>query len=319
VLQTGAQRVQHRTFAAHAERQRQVKLPSSPLSWPSQTDAASCVCRPSIGIGGAKLNSCSNLPVSKLAISRLNGGLTTFEGLCGDKYHRLNDFRGTCSRRRSELHAYSIQDSVAWNLGPVAGWKVGSETLDSEPFRAPIHESTLFVEQGRIAAAMFHIIGIEAEIAYSFARDLPPEDAPQTREAVLDAIASMHPAIEVVDTRFQNFGKVNPLVQRADQGNHGALVVGPGLQNWRALNPEVQPVHLEIDGACVCDTIGGNSAVDPVRLLVWLANGGAHSLGGLRAGQIVTTGSCSGTIFVKPGAHIHASFPGLGSINLTIA
>lgn len=43
---------------------------SSPLSWPSQTDAASCVCRPSIGIG--ELNSCSNPPVSKLAISRLN-------------------------------------------------------------------------------------------------------------------------------------------------------------------------------------------------------------------------------------------------------
>ena len=60
---------------------------------------------------------------------------------------------------------------------------------------------------------MFHIIGIEAEIAYSFARDLPPEDAPYSREAVLDAIASMHPAIEVVDTRFQTFGKVNPLVQ----------------------------------------------------------------------------------------------------------
>src|SRR5258706_5057948 len=41
------------------------------------------------------------------------------------------------ARPQSEPDAYSIQDSVAWNLGPVAGWKVGSETLDSEPFRAP--------------------------------------------------------------------------------------------------------------------------------------------------------------------------------------
>ncbi len=166
------------------------------------------------------------------------------------------------ARPQSEPDAYSIQDHVAWNLGPVAGWKVGSETRDSEPFRASIHASTLFIEQRRIAAAMFHIIGVEAEIAYSFARDLPPEDAPYSREAVLDAIASMHSAIEVVDTRFQTFGKVDPLVQRADQGNHGALVVGPGLQNWRDLNPAVQPVHLEIDGASVCDTIGGNSAVE---------------------------------------------------------
>jgi hypothetical protein len=78
---------------------------SSPLSWPSQTDAASCVCRPSIGIG--ELNSCSNPPVSKLAITPLKSQ-TRLRGLGVDKYHRMNDFCGTCSRRRSDglrIHA----------------------------------------------------------------------------------------------------------------------------------------------------------------------------------------------------------------------
>jgi len=56
-----------------------------------------------------------------------------------------------------------------------------------------------------------------------------------------------------------------------------------------------------------------------VRLLVWMANHGTHARGGLRAGQVVTTGSCTGTIFVEPGAHIAAAFPGLGALALEIA
>jgi 2-keto-4-pentenoate hydratase len=222
------------------------------------------------------------------------------------------------ARPGSDAEAAAVQDLVAAELGSVAGWKVGSATATAEPFRAPIHGETLFVEQDRIPAAMFHVIGVEAEIAYRFARDLPPGDAPYTREAVLDAVASVHPAIEVIDTRFKVFGQATPLSQRADQGSHGALAIGPAVENWRGLDPVTQPVRLEIDGKTACETVGGNSAEDPVRLLVWLANSGTHTLGGLRAGQVVTTGSCTGTIFVQPGARIRAEFPGLGSNALTI-
>jgi len=66
---------------------------------------------------------------------------------------------------------------VARSLGPIVGWKVGSATLQSEPFRAGIHADMLFNETDRIAASVFHVIGVEAEIAYSFACDLPSERA----------------------------------------------------------------------------------------------------------------------------------------------
>ena len=45
---------------------------------------------------------------------------------------------------------------------------------------------------------------------------------------------------------------------------------------------------------------------------MWLANEGARSLGGLRAGQWVTTGSCTGTVMVAPGTVVVADFPGVG-------
>jgi len=101
-------------------------------------------------------------------------------------------------------------------------------------------------------------------------------------------------AVEIVDTRFAAFGSVDPLSQRADQQNHGALSVGPPLENWSAVDPVRQPVQLTIDGTVRFDGPGENSAVDPVRLLVWMANHGTQAHGGLRAGQVVTTGSFYG-------------------------
>ena len=223
------------------------------------------------------------------------------------------------ARPGTKADAYAIQDMVAHRLGPVVGWKVGSATLHSEPFRAPIHSATLRIEDPRLPAEMFHVIGVEAEIVYCFARDLLPRMTPYTQDEVLAAVHWMHPAVEIVDTRFAAFGSVDPLSQRADQQNHGALSVGPALENWSAVDPVTQPVQLTIDGTVRFDGPGQNSAVDPVRLLVWMANHGTHALGGLRAGQVVTTGSCTGTIFVEPGTHIAAAFPGLGAIEIEIS
>jgi len=70
------------------------------------------------------------------------------------------------------------------------------------------------------------------------------------------------------------------------------------------------------ESVAVQHTRWGNPAGDPLRLLAWLANEGAHSLGGLRAGQWVTTGSCTGTVLVAPGTRVVADFPGLGRAEL---
>ena len=215
--------------------------------------------------------------------------------------------------------AYAIQDEVARRLGPVTAWKVGAATPDSEPFRAPINAATVFEGVDRLPAAMFQVIGVEAEIAYRFARDLPPRAAPYTRAEVLDAVASVHPAFEIVDTRFAGFGSQDPLSHMADQMSHGALVVGPAIADWRALDPLAERVALDVDGKTAIETVGGNSAGDPVRLLVWMANEGARSFGGLHAGDVVTTGSCIGTVFVEPGSRSVARYGTMGTIELTVA
>ena len=217
-----------------------------------------------------------------------------------------------------ESDAYAIQELVAAELGAVMGWKVGAATLHSEPSRAPLHAATLF-ENGDLPAQMFHVMGVEAEIVYRLGRDLPPRERPYAREEILAAVHTMHPAIEIVDTRFASLSSIYALCQRADQQNHGALAIGPGLEEWSDIDPPRQIVRLTINDSLARENTGGNSAVDPVRLLQWLASRGSSRLGGLKAGQIITTGSCTGTIFVEPGARVRAEFPGLGTVELAIA
>ncbi|WP_454017805.1 2-keto-4-pentenoate hydratase [Azospirillum sp. Marseille-Q6669] len=222
------------------------------------------------------------------------------------------------TRPTSEVEAYAIQDAVARRLGPVVAWKVGARTPDTEPFRAPIHADTLFFDTTTLPAADYQVIGMEAEIAYTFAKDLPPRAEPYSREEVLDAVGSVHPAFEIVDTRFAGFGSQDGLSHMADQFNHGALVVGPAIADWRSLEPLKERVALVVDGETKADTVAGNSAGEPVRLLVWMANTGAVSLGGLKAGDVVTTGSHVGTVMVPAGSTSVAVYGTMGTYELTV-
>ena len=215
--------------------------------------------------------------------------------------------------------AYRIQDEVARHLGPIAGWKVGAETPSSEPFCAPIHASTIFDDGATVPHELCRHLGVEAEIAYRFARALPPREREWTREEVLDSIGTIHPVIEILDTRFEKPGSQHKLMHTADQQSHGALVVGPGVADWRKYSPVNEQVRLSINGETVADHEGGNSAGDPLRLLVWLANHASRRNIGIDAGSIVTTGSTTGTIFTDHGARVSASFPAIGSVHATLA
>ena len=91
-----------------------------------------------------------------------------------------------------------------------------------------------------------------------------------------------------MDTRFAVWNSVDRLAQVADQMNHGALIAGSGRSDWREIDPVNEQVSLSIDGKPALETVGGNSAGDPLRMLVWLANSGARSLGAARVSSALT-------------------------------
>jgi 2-keto-4-pentenoate hydratase len=96
-----------------------------------------------------------------------------------------------------------------------------------------------------------------------------------------------------------------------------ALVVGPAFDGWRGLDYDRQPVKLAVNGRALVERAGGNTGGSPLRLLAWLAGHVVTRRGGLRAGQIVTTGSWVGLQFVEPGAEVAATFAGLGETSVS--
>jgi 2-keto-4-pentenoate hydratase len=221
----------------------------------------------------------------------------------------------TDCRPGSANEAYAIQDAVAQRLGAIEGWKTGAPGPDAEPAYAPIF--TVIAAPGRFPAATQRLFGIEAELAFRLARDLPKRDRPYTRDEAVAAVAGMHPAIELVDTRFADFAAVDALSKVADNQSNGALIHGPAVAGWQSLDLDLArpPITVTIDGKVAARTTG-NSGGDPLRLLTALANHCTGRTGGLREGDMITTGSITGLVFAKPGSVVVGDFGRLGTVRL---
>lgn len=215
--------------------------------------------------------------------------------------------------------AYAIHDELAAALGGTGGWKVGAASPTAEPGCSPLPAAGIVPSGTAFPRGAFRLNGLEAELAFTLARDLPPRAMPYDQADVLAALRSVHPVIEVVDSRFFDMRAVDPLCALADFASHGALVVGPGRAADLHIDQTLQAVTLQSGDEALYTGVGGNAAGDVFRLLVWLANHAAARCGGLRAGQIVTTGSCSGLTFATPPARVRASLAGLGACEAVLA
>lgn len=219
--------------------------------------------------------------------------------------------------------AYAVQDVVARVLsetgkGEIVGWKVGAATPTATPSCAPLHKATVFESGHDLSPSFCRFHGAEAEIAYSFAKDLPARSTPWTTEEVAEAIGAIHAAIELLDTRFVAPDTQHNLSHLADQGSHGALIVGRGVTTWRDFTPTTLPMTMLVNGEKRYDQLGGNKAGDPLRLLTWLANHAIERGRPLRAGDVVTTGSTMGTLFLEDPSDICVSFEGLFPVEARI-
>jgi 2-keto-4-pentenoate hydratase len=156
---------------------------------------------------------------------------------------------------------------------------------------------------------------VEGEVAFVFRRDLPPRSTPYTRDevaAVVDACA----AIEVVTSRYKDLDKASTLEKLADCISNGAFVHATPIANWRSLDLGKLGVTLTVNGTPVLQQTGGHPTGDPLGVAVVLVNM-MRDLDGVRAGQFVTCGSCTGLRFLKPGDVCGVRFEGLGSAEVT--
>ena len=210
--------------------------------------------------------------------------------------------------------AYAIQHALLAGAA-IGGWKVGAAGPDKPCLCAPMPASGLHASPALLPAGRLR--GVEAEVAFRLGHDLPLRAAPYSRAEVIAALASAHPAVEVLESAYDDPDTVDPLSNLADSLMHGGFVYGAGVAQWSALDFAAMTVTQTIDGAAMLRT--GNPAGDMIRLVEWLANAGSRWAGGLRAGQFVTCGSWTGKTLAPAGARVTVAFPGLGEAALSFA
>ncbi len=211
--------------------------------------------------------------------------------------------------------AHAIQDAVSHQLGKLIGGFKAMAPAEGEPTRGIIYGGTIHASPCKLPASTVPQCGVEGEVAFVFRRDLPNRAKPYTRNevaAVLDACA----AIEVVSGRFAQKSAVSNLEYLADSIRNGALVHDAPRSDWRGLQLGKLKVTLSVNGKSRLEQVGGHPTGDPLGVAVVLANIWREK-GGVRAGQLVTCGSFTGLIFLKPGDVCSARFEGLGSAEVT--
>ena len=220
--------------------------------------------------------------------------------------------------------AYAVQDGFASSAGlAVAGYKIGATNdrvqarfgvdapFSGRLFADFVGASPLFVPPGRVN---FHTI--EPEFDFVMGRALAPRATPYTREEVREAVASVHPAIEVPDSRYTDWLSMTAADLIADNAIAGLLSLGPAAADGLDRDLAAQPVAVRIDGTTVSEGAGRNVLGDPWNVLVWLANHLSARGVTLEAGHIVTTGSATDIVQCRPGNAVTADFGPLGRVEV---
>jgi 2-keto-4-pentenoate hydratase len=214
----------------------------------------------------------------------------------------------------SQADAYRVQAAVAKQIGATAGWKVGRKTPAAVPVFAPLFENRIYPSGATLPRGDFRLWLLEAELVFRIGQNLPPEDAPYGRQEIFDAIDDVSAAFEIIDSRFAAWPDLTPQLLVADLLSHGAMVIGSGISPPPGTSFERAKVRLNVDEIVAVEQEGGNPAGDVVELVIWLANHLASGGVGLRAGDLVTTGSYTGMTHLAPGGYAEASFAGVGSV-----
>jgi 2-keto-4-pentenoate hydratase len=217
-------------------------------------------------------------------------------------------------RPQSREDAFAIQDAVMAKLGEKrGGWKVGA-LPDGSKFVAPIYASAVKPSPASMPARAFHVIGIECEIGFRLNQALPSRAQPYSRDEIL-AVASMHPTIEIVDSRYIDFQSLDRLQVLADNFSNGALVYGAAASGWEGTDLAHPPIEVTVDGKPFADCTGLRAGT-PEDLLVTAVNE-VSQRGGVPAGTFVTTGTHTGMVFTEPGVRIRADYGRFGSVEVS--
>lgn len=221
--------------------------------------------------------------------------------------------------------AYRIAGMVAEELGwPVLGWKIAAmkeEMQHALRTDSPIYGRVYFVEETPFEVAHAGLASPIPEVEYQakLGMDLPPRTRPYTVEEVTDAVASLHPGLELAECRFVHDAAFPPLPAiLADGAGSGTIVHGPAIADWKTRDIAGQQATLSSNGRLRRKGAAAAALGHPMAPLTWLANELSRTGVGMKAGQMVSTGTLTGMLAAKAGETFVADFGPFGSVSVAL-
>ena len=191
-----------------------------------------------------------------------------------------------------------IKQQVMKVDSPLYGWVTSSMIA---PYGEPVDLSSLIHPR------------VEPEIAFLLGRDLA---TPATVTSVLAATESVFAAVDVLDSRYENFRFTLPDVV-ADNASAGLFLLGPTAARPADL-PDLRLLGcvLRVNGDVVATAAGAATMGHPAAAVAWLANRLASRDRGLKAGMLVFSGGLTEPVPLQLGVSVTAEIDGLGAIEV---
>ena len=226
-------------------------------------------------------------------------------------------------RPASRREGYAVQQAVEQINGvAVSGWKIAATSVDGQrhinvdgPLAGRIYQDRLLPVGATVSLDKNLMQVAEIEFAFRFGKDLPPRTTAYTVDEVLAAVASVHPSIEVPDSRYEDFVKVGTAQLIADNACACLFILGPAAEQWMGYDYLDQEVKVTLNGEAIDSGYGRNVLGDPRVALTWLVNELSGLGTPLKADQFVTTGTCRVPVKVKAGDEVRADFGKLGQVS----
>jgi 2-keto-4-pentenoate hydratase len=223
--------------------------------------------------------------------------------------------------------AYDIQDKYVALLrgehGDTVGYKVGltSATMQTfcgidHPIAGVVLASRVHRSGATVRRADFGRLGLEFEIAVRIASDVPVTAAPCTAEMIAPNVGGVCAAIEIVDDRAADYSSLDVLSLVADNSWNGGIVLSEFSTKW----PDLERVlgRATKDGVGFGEGHGRDILGHPFNSVAWLASQLNSRGEGLKAGQIVMTGSVMKTVFPDADASYRFDLEAVGAVDVQV-
>ena len=228
-------------------------------------------------------------------------------------------------RPTTREEGYAVQALIeARSAHPLYGWKIAATSVAGQrhigvdgPLAGRLLRERVRESSAELALGSNHMRVAEPEFAFRMGRTLPARAAPYELDEVMAAVDTLHPAIELPDSRYDDFSNVGAAQLIADNACAHYFVLGPAAQaRWRSEDLAEHAVTGTVTGKLRREGKGANVLGDPRAALTWLANELSRLGIALAAGQVVTTGTCVVPLPVGHADHVFADFGTLGSVEL---